>query len=141
MTEPSPPPPSILVVRLIVRDAAGRVLILRRADADVGGGMWCLPGGKIDPGETAGEAARRELLEETALECTACRFLFEQESPAADPSGIPYLNYYYECAARGQVCLNAESAALAWIAPGEIAKYALVFRNGEGLRRYFAEFF
>jgi len=45
----------------------GRLLLVRRArppDA----GRWSLPGGRVEEGETLEEAARRETLEETALE-------------------------------------------------------------------------
>jgi len=46
----------------------GRVLAARRTDpADVAGG-WELPGGKIDDGETVGEAVRREVREELGCE-------------------------------------------------------------------------
>ncbi len=39
------------------------VLLTRRAD----NGKWCLPGGRIDPGETVAEGCEREVLEETGL--------------------------------------------------------------------------
>ena len=44
-------------------------LILTRRSADLRShpGQWALPGGRIDPGETAEEAALRELAEEVAL--------------------------------------------------------------------------
>ena len=40
-------------------------------------GVYCLPGGKIEDGETGEEAVVRELLEETGLEVTETRFLFQ----------------------------------------------------------------
>lgn len=42
------------------------VLLVERGPG-VGQGFWSLPGGKVDPGETALEAAARELLEETGV--------------------------------------------------------------------------
>ena len=55
-------------VRIVLTDHDGRVLMLQRAgDDDVLPGAWELPGGGIDPGETAREAAARELHEEAGV--------------------------------------------------------------------------
>ncbi len=50
-------------------DATGPcTLLLRRFDADVEyPSHWCFPGGRVDAGEAAPEAAAREVLEETGL--------------------------------------------------------------------------
>lgn len=55
-----------LGVRVLAVDAAGQVLLVRHGY--VAG--WHLPGGGVDLGETAEEAARRELLEETNVTVT-----------------------------------------------------------------------
>jgi 8-oxo-dGTP pyrophosphatase MutT (NUDIX family) len=47
----------------VVRDAAGRVLLVRRADD----GNWELPGGRIDVGESAAATVVREVAEEAGL--------------------------------------------------------------------------
>ena len=44
-------------------DEHGRILLTRRAD----NGQWCLPGGRMESGESAAEACEREVLEETGL--------------------------------------------------------------------------
>ncbi len=45
-------------------DRREQVLLTRRSD----NGLWCLPGGAVDPGETVAEACERETREETGLE-------------------------------------------------------------------------
>jgi 8-oxo-dGTP pyrophosphatase MutT (NUDIX family) len=44
-------------------DEQGRILLTRRAD----NGQWCLPGGRMESGESAAEACEREVWEETGL--------------------------------------------------------------------------
>jgi mutator protein MutT len=50
-------------VAALIRNQAGHVLFQRRADD----GLWSLPSGSIDPGETPGQAIVREVREETGL--------------------------------------------------------------------------
>jgi mutator protein MutT len=46
---------------------AGRLLLVRRAPGRTGAGRWSIPGGRIEAGERAADAAVRELVEETGL--------------------------------------------------------------------------
>lgn len=89
----SPNPPSPSPVRVEVAVAAvwrvrspaseGRpaveILIARRHDHAVRGGLWELPGGKIEAGEDAVRAAIRETLEEAGLALDAAVPLGEVE--------------------------------------------------------------
>lgn len=50
----------------IVRDARGRVLLIRRAHPP-GEGLWSVPGGRVERGETDEAALAREIREETGL--------------------------------------------------------------------------
>lgn len=56
-------PPLTLGVRTILHDTRGRILLVRHTYM----GGWHLPGGAVDPGETARQAAARETLEETGV--------------------------------------------------------------------------
>jgi len=127
------------VVRLIIPDGDGRVLILRREKTKYGLGEWCLPGGKVDYGETVEESIAKEIREETSLNCTATRFLFYQDSLPMRPGGMHCINLYIECRVEGTVRLNDESSDHAWISQGDLPRYSLTFRNDEGLLRYWRE--
>lgn len=53
-----------LGVDLAIIDPSGKVLLTKREDFEV----WCLPGGGVDDGESAAQAAIREAREETGLD-------------------------------------------------------------------------
>lgn len=127
----------IPVVRAIIVDEAGRVLLLRRANTGYGQGAWCLPGGKIDHGQTIAEALVREVREETELEVTRAELLLLQDSLPQAPGGMHCINFYFRCRARGALRLNDESSASAWIAAAELADRDIAFRNGEALAVHF----
>ncbi len=48
-----------------------KILLTRRAD----NGQWCVPGGRMEPGESVEECCRREVLEETGLEVEVKRLI------------------------------------------------------------------
>jgi 8-oxo-dGTP diphosphatase len=53
-------------VGAVVRDEGGRLLLIRRGHPP-GEGLWSLPGGRVEPGESDVAAVARELHEETGL--------------------------------------------------------------------------
>jgi ADP-ribose pyrophosphatase YjhB (NUDIX family) len=56
---------------VIFQNAREKVLLTRRSD----NGLWCLPGGAVDAGETVAEACQREVMEETGLEVKVLRLI------------------------------------------------------------------
>jgi len=61
MTEPAP----VLAVGAVV-ESGGSLLMVQRGRSP-GKGLWSLPGGRVEPGESLEEAVAREVLEETGL--------------------------------------------------------------------------
>jgi len=129
----------VVSVRLIIKNTDGKVLILQRPENSHGEGGWCLPGGKVDFGDTVEETVVKELKEETTLECTSARFLFYQDSLPSEESEMHIVNLYFECEAKGSIQLNEESAESAWIDEVGMDDYRFVFRNSEGLAQYWRE--
>jgi ADP-ribose pyrophosphatase YjhB (NUDIX family) len=61
-----------------------RLLLTRRTD----NGRWCLPGGRVDPGETIVETCVREMLEETGLHVQVQRLLGVYSNPNYQKTGF-----------------------------------------------------
>lgn len=62
--------PLVPCVGGVVLDDAGRLLLIRRGHAP-SAGLWSVPGGRVEPGETPAAAVEREVLEETGLRVRA----------------------------------------------------------------------
>ena len=129
----------IPVVRLIVPDGEGRVLVLRRREGGLAPGAWCLPGGKVDYGETARAAVERELREETSLACREARFLFFQDGLPSASGAIHCINLVFECQASGNAAPGEESSELAWIGSSDLKDHPLVFLGDQALTKYWKE--
>jgi len=85
MLTPAPIPSASVIV---LRDGPLEVLLLRRNDnSSFVPGAWVFPGGSIDGGESAAEAAVRETLEEAGLRLDAGRLV--ATSRWITPVGIP----------------------------------------------------
>lgn len=67
------------VIAVVPRD--DRLLVIRRSWTVRAPGAYCFPGGSVEPGESDGDALRRELMEELALEVEPREVLGESRSP------------------------------------------------------------
>jgi len=106
----------------IIRNEKGEVLLLQRSyNDDFEPGKWCLPGGKIEPGEAPEYGAARELLEETHLQ-TVLNFLQVVERPDS-------VTCYFEGFVHSQtytILDNEEHFKVEWVPVDKIAQYDLL---------------
>jgi 8-oxo-dGTP diphosphatase len=128
----------VVAIRVFATDAEGRILLLRRANSEYGEGQWCLPGGKLDYGDSPEHTVEKELLEETALVAKNVGFLFFQNSLPMAAGKMHCLNLYFRCAVEGQVTLNEESSEFAWLPMAEALARKPVFGGEAAIRRLLA---
>jgi ADP-ribose pyrophosphatase YjhB (NUDIX family) len=114
--------PYLAVSAAIFRD--GRVLIVRRARPPAHG-LYTLPGGGVELGETLEEAVAREVLEETALIVEPVGLAGYRQAIVRDAEGrverhfviLPFAARWIE----GEISLNEELAEAHWLEPAAIA--------------------
>lgn len=104
-------------------DEAGRLLLVRRGRPPAQG-RWSLPGGRVEPGETAAEAAAREVREETGLDVVATRLVGTVERPGL--AGSTYLIDDFACAVRGGALRPGDDADdVRWVTAADLAALPL----------------
>ncbi|MFY9913879.1 MAG: NUDIX domain-containing protein [Nocardioidaceae bacterium] len=77
----------VLCVGVVVLDEQGRLLVVRRAN-EPSRGLWSIPGGRVERGESLPAAAVREAREETGLQILVGAELGRIELPG--PDGVVY---------------------------------------------------
>jgi 8-oxo-dGTP diphosphatase len=117
MTETTTDKPA-LSMAVIVHE--GKLLMIRRRERE-GDLLWALPGGAIEPGEAAEEAAVRETVEETGLVVTSIKLLGERVHPKTHRT----MSYTACEVVQGEarVADKDEVDAVAWVTLDEIPKY------------------
>ena len=117
-----PQRPFLAVSAAIVRD--GKLLVVRRARAPAHG-LYTLPGGVVEVGETLMEAVAREVREETGMTIEPVALAGFREALVRDAQDRVERHFVILCfAARwqaGEPVLNEELDEARWIDPAELA--------------------
>ncbi|MBL9037963.1 MAG: lipoyl(octanoyl) transferase LipB [Archangium sp.] len=125
---PAPPPPKRTVSVAVVRRSDGAVLLLQRSEAR--GGFWQLVTGHIEAGESAAQAAQRELSEETGLHERVTPVQYTHSFAAPGPSICEETAFAAPVDGDTSVRLSDEHQAFEWVSRS-VALERLPF---EGLR-------
>jgi 8-oxo-dGTP diphosphatase len=115
--------PTVHVVAGALFDADGRVLLAQRPEGKHLAGGWEFPGGKVDPGETALQALKRELREELGIETHSARPLIAYEHPY--PHRTVLLDLWHVTEYSG-VPRPLEGQPLKWVATEALEKVGLL---------------
>ena len=117
----------VVAVAAVVRDESGRLLLIERTD----NGLWAVPGGAQDIGETTREAVVREVREETGVEVEVTGIAGIYSDPRhviAYDDGEVRQEFSIVFRARpvgGQLRPSAESRQAQWVTPDEIERLAI----------------
>jgi 8-oxo-dGTP diphosphatase len=110
---------TVVVAAVIEQD--GRILVCRRRADQPHPCKWEFPGGKVEPGETAPEALRRELLEELAIHAEAgpeiSRYTFQY------PGKSPILLIFYAVREYTGQLQNRVFDGVEWAARADLPLY------------------
>jgi ADP-ribose pyrophosphatase YjhB (NUDIX family) len=124
-----PPRPIVGIGICLLRPENGGAVLLARRGQPPSPGSWSLPGGAQELGETAEQAARRELLEETGLIAGPLLLAATADSIHRDEAGLVRFHYtiidFAALAAGGTLRAGDDVAEVAWAPLADLAPYAL----------------
>jgi 8-oxo-dGTP diphosphatase len=102
------------------------VLLVRRAHPPYAG-LWSLPGGKIDAGETAKDAVRRELKEETGIEIEIEGVIDTVKIAPGEGDGTAAyrLTVFYGRPVGGSLKVGGDAEAAEWVHLDDVEELAI----------------
>lgn len=107
----------------VVRDERGRFLLVRRGTPPQQG-RWTLPGGRVEPGESAAQACAREVVEETGIVVEVGREWLVLERPGT--AGVTYeIHDFVAEPVGGTLRAGDDAADVGWFSPDEMAALPL----------------
>ena len=118
-------------VGAIITDAAGRLLLIKRGH-EPGRGLWSIPGGRVEAGETDEQALIREVREETGLAVRPGRLVGAVRRAAPDGSVLD-IRDYAAAVTGGALAAGDDADDARWAGRDELAGLPLTDGLAEAL--------
>ena len=110
----------VQAVGAVVHDDRGRLLLVLRG-REPSAGVWSIPGGKVEPGESREAAVRREVLEETGLRVDVVAPVGVVDRPTADGGVFDIHDYTARLLSDPAAARAADDADdVGWFTPDEV---------------------
>lgn len=106
-------------VGAVIADSLGRLLLIQRGH-EPGAGLWSLPGGRVEPGETDAAALVREMREECGLDVVPGELAGRVRRPAGD-GAVFDIRDYRATVAGGSLTPGDDAADARWVPVAELA--------------------
>ncbi|MCE8017893.1 NUDIX domain-containing protein [Halomonas sp. MCCC 1A17488] len=112
---------TLRIAAALILDDEGRMLLVRKRGTE----RFMQAGGKLEPGEPAETALRRELSEELGHPPVALQPLGEYSAPAANEPGCQVHAWLFLVTMPPRIAPAAEIAELHWVTPREAQRLPL----------------
>lgn len=123
-----------------VVEHGGAILLIERATPP-NQGLWAIPGGRLEFGETLQQAAEREIREETGIVIRAGEVIYTTEFLDYDAQGE--VQYHYVILdlrgdyLSGEVSAGDDASAAAWVPFAQLDRLALTDSTSTALQQLF----
>lgn len=107
-------PATVPCVGAVITRADGRLLLIQRGN-EPGRGLWSLPGGRVEPGESDEAAVAREVAEETGLTVTVGKLAGRVRRGRYD------IGDYFATVVSGELAAATDALDARWADPRELA--------------------
>lgn len=130
--------PQVAAVAIVTRATDGTFLLVQRGE-DPGKGLWGLPGGFVEMGETVQEALAREILEETGYEIEIGKLIgvWSFFNDAKKISGVAVV--YETYVTGGELQIASDTTNAEWVTYARALEFPLAFDTHREALRLWAE--